>query len=88
VTSGLGYALWYTLLPRLTATAASLTQPSVPVIVLAGGALFLGEPVAPATVLAAALVLGGVMLGTVRAASAAREIAPRVKADQPTDRLR
>jgi drug/metabolite transporter (DMT)-like permease len=67
VTSGLGYALWYALLPRLTATAASLTQPSVPVIVLAGGALVLGEAVAPATMLAAALVLGGVVFGSLPA---------------------
>ena len=65
MTSGLGYALWYTLLPRLTATAASLTQPAVPAIVLLGGALLLGEPVAAATVLAAALVLGGVLTGSV-----------------------
>jgi drug/metabolite transporter (DMT)-like permease len=75
ITSGLGYALWYTLLPRLTATAASLTQPSVPVIVLLGGALFLGEAVAPATMLAAALVLGGVAFGSLpgrRAASPGR----------------
>ena len=63
VTSGLGYAAWYSLLPRVTATAASLTQPSVPVIVLIGGALLLGEAVAPATLVAAALVLGGVALG-------------------------
>jgi drug/metabolite transporter (DMT)-like permease len=67
VTSGLGYALWYTVLPRLTATAASLTQPSVPVIVLLGGALLLGEAVAPATLLAAALVLGGVAFGSLPA---------------------
>jgi drug/metabolite transporter (DMT)-like permease len=65
VTSGLGYALWYAVLPRLTATAASLAQPSVPVIVLFGGAVLLGEEVAPATMLAAALVLGGVALGAV-----------------------
>jgi hypothetical protein len=63
LTSGLGYALWYILFPRLTATAASLTQPSVPVIVLIGGALLLGETVSPATALAAILVLGGVALG-------------------------
>jgi len=63
LTSGLGYALWYRLLPRLTATAASLTQPSVPVIVLIGGALLLGEIVSPSTALAAILVSGGVALG-------------------------
>jgi drug/metabolite transporter (DMT)-like permease len=67
VTSGLGYAAWYALLPRLTATAASLTQPSVPVIVLLGGALLLGEAIAPATGMAAALVLGGVALGALPA---------------------
>ncbi len=67
VTSGLGYALWYAVLPRLTATAASLTQPSVPVIVLLGGAVLLGEAVAPATLLAAALVLGGVAFGSLPA---------------------
>lgn len=67
VTSGLGYALWYTVLPRLAATAASLTQPSVPVIVLLGGAILLGEAVAPATLLAAALVLGGVAFGSLSA---------------------
>ena len=67
ITSGLGYAMWYTLLPRLTATAASLTQPAVPAFVLLGGAAFLGEPVAAATALAAALVLGGVLLGSVPA---------------------
>lgn len=67
VTSGLGYALWYRVLPRLSATAASLAQPSVPVIVLAGGLALLGETVAPATMLAAALVLGGVALGSLPA---------------------
>ncbi len=67
VTSGLGYALWYAVLPRLSATAASLTQPSVPVIVLLGGAILLGEAIAPATVLAAALVLGGVAFGSLPA---------------------
>jgi drug/metabolite transporter (DMT)-like permease len=72
ITSGLGYALWYTLLPRLTATAASLTQPSVPVIVLLGGALLLGEAVAPATMLAAALVLGGVGFGSFPGGGAVR----------------
>jgi drug/metabolite transporter (DMT)-like permease len=65
VTSGLGYALWYTLLPRLTATAASLTQPTVPVIVLLGGTILLGEAVAPATMLSAAFVLGGVAFGSI-----------------------
>lgn len=63
LTSGLGYALWYAVLPRLLPSAAALAQLTVPVIALAGGALILAEPVAPATALAAALVLGGVAIG-------------------------
>jgi drug/metabolite transporter (DMT)-like permease len=63
VTSGLGYALWYAVLPRLDASAAALSQLTVPVIALAGGALLLGETVTPRLVLASALVIGGVALG-------------------------
>ncbi len=65
VTSGLGYALWYAVLPRLEASVAALAQLTVPVIALSGGVLVLGEQVDPVTVAAAALVLGGVALGTI-----------------------
>lgn len=64
VTSGMGYALWYGLLPRLETSLAALAQLTVPVIALAGGVLLLGEAVGPKTVVAAALVLGGVALGS------------------------
>jgi uncharacterized membrane protein len=47
VTSGLGYALWYSVLPRLEASVSGLVQLSVPVIAMAGGALLLGEAVTP-----------------------------------------
>lgn len=63
VMSGLGYALWYSVLPRLGASVAALAQLTVPVIAVAGGALFLGEAVDLRTVLSAALVVGGVALG-------------------------
>lgn len=63
VTSGMGYALWYAVLPRLETTAAALSQLTVPVIAIAGGALLLGEPVGARVVLGAALVLGGVAFG-------------------------
>lgn len=63
LTSGLGYALWYAVLPRLGATRGALAQLTVPVIALAGGALFLGEAVTPRLLIAAALVVGGVALG-------------------------
>lgn len=63
VTSGLGYALWYTVLPRLGASMAGLVQLSVPVIAVAGGVAFLGEAVSPRLLGSGALVIGGIALG-------------------------
>ena len=63
VTSGLGYALWYSLLPRLEATVAAIAQLTVPVIALAGGVLLLAEPLTLRLVLASAVILGGVAFG-------------------------
>jgi drug/metabolite transporter (DMT)-like permease len=60
VTSAMGYALWYRLLPQLEASIAGIAQLTVPVIALFGGMLFLGEAVTLSFVLASALVLGGV----------------------------
>lgn len=62
VTSGLGYALWYSVLPGLGASRAAVVQTTVPVIAIAGGILFLGEALSLRVVLASALVLGGVAL--------------------------
>ena len=63
VTSGLGYALWYTVLPRIESSVAALAQLTVPVIAIAGGVIFLGEAATLRIVLASALVIGGVALG-------------------------
>ena len=63
LTSGLGYALWYSLLPRLEATVAALMQLTVPVIAVAAGAVLLAEPVTLRIVLASAVILGGVAFG-------------------------
>lgn len=60
VTSGLGYALWYAVLPALGAGRAAVAQLTVPLIAAAGGAALIGEAVGWRFVLAAALVLGGV----------------------------
>ena len=64
-TSGLGYALWYTVLPRLAAEVAGLAQLTVPVIAIASGAVLLAELPAGRTLLACAIILGGVTLGLV-----------------------
>lgn len=60
VTSGLGYALWYSVLPQLRTTTAAVVQLTVPIIAMAGGMVFLAEPLTLRFVLAAGLVLGGV----------------------------
>lgn len=60
VTSGLGYALWYSVLTRMRGTTAAVVQLSVPVIAIAAGAVLLGEGVAPIVGIAAILVVGGI----------------------------
>jgi len=64
LTSGLGYALWYRILPELGAARAAVAQLSVPVIAALGGAALLAEVPGPRFWLAAALVLGGVSLAS------------------------
>ena len=62
LTSGLGYALWYRILPELGGSRAAVAQLSVPVIALAGGMVFLDEDLSLRFALAACLVIGGVVL--------------------------
>lgn len=65
VMSGLGYALWYIVLPRLPSATASVAQLSVPVIAALGGIVLLGEAVSLRFLIASALVLGGITLSLV-----------------------
>lgn len=62
LTSGLGYAIWYTALKGLKATSAATVQLSVPVIATIGGALLLGEHVTMRIVIASVAILGGIAL--------------------------
>ena len=62
IASGVGYAIWYTALPALKATAAATVQLSVPVLAAAGGILFLGEQMTLRLVVASVAVLGGIAL--------------------------
>lgn len=65
VTSGLGYALWYAILPALGAGRAAVAQLTVPLLAAAGGAVLLAEGVGLRFALAAVLVLGGVLWASV-----------------------
>lgn len=62
ITSGLGYSLWYMVLPHLRSTTAASLQLSVPVIAALGGVLFVGEALTLRLVLAAIAILGGIAL--------------------------
>lgn len=62
LTSALGYALWYRVIPMLRATSAATVQLSVPVIVAIGGVALLGEPITLRLVLASTAVVGGIAL--------------------------
>ncbi len=64
VTSGLGYALWYRLLPRLGSARAAVAQLTVPVIAALGGSLLLAEVPGLWFWFASALVLGGVAVAS------------------------
>ena len=66
VTSGLGYALWYRVLPELPASVAAVAQLTVPIIALAGGIVFIGEELTWRFLVAALMVLGGVVLSLYR----------------------
>ena len=62
LTSGIGYAIWYTALPALQATKAATVQLSVPVVAAAGGTVFLGEPLTLRLVLSSIAILGGIAM--------------------------
>ncbi|PZR74801.1 MAG: EamA family transporter [Chthoniobacterales bacterium] len=60
--SGIGYAIWYTVLPALKASGAATVQLSVPVLAATGGILFLSEPITLRFLCASVAVLGGIGL--------------------------
>ena len=66
IASGLGYAAWYTALPRLGAIAAANAQLSVPVIAALAGVVLFAEPITARLALASVLVLGGTALAVRR----------------------
>ena len=62
VTSGLGYALWYAILPRITSATAAIAQLSVPILAALGGIAMLGEDLTLRFAIAELIVLGGIGL--------------------------
>lgn len=62
VTSGLGYAIWYSVLPQLTAWRAALVQLMTPVLTTAAAVVLLGESMSWRLAIAGGLIIGGVLL--------------------------
>ncbi|NVE00068.1 DMT family transporter [Massilia sp. BJB1822] len=62
VTSGLGYVVWYSVLPSLRAVSAASVQLSVPALAALGGAMLLGETITLRLLLSSAAILGGIAL--------------------------
>ena len=71
IASGLGYAAWYTALPRLRAIAAANLQLSVPLLASLGGVVFFAEPITLRLAAASVLLLGGIALATRKPAQSA-----------------
>ena len=62
VTSGIGYIIWYSVLPELKATQAAIVQLSVPLIVTLAGVLLLNEAITLRVIIAAVAILTGTVL--------------------------
>ncbi|MFQ3276807.1 MAG: drug/metabolite transporter (DMT)-like permease [Colwellia sp.] len=62
ITSGIGYIIWYSVLPELKAIQAAIVQLSVPLLVTLAGALLLNETITIPVVLASTAILLGTVL--------------------------
>lgn len=60
--SGIGYTLWYQVLPHIKSTHAATIQLSVPVLAVIAGWLFLSEAITLQIVLASLAILGGIWI--------------------------
>ncbi len=62
VASGIGYAIWYSALPGLSAIQGASVQLSVPILAALSGAVLLGEAISLRLALVSLAVLGGIAL--------------------------
>lgn len=62
ISSGVGYAIWYSILPSLKAAQAASVQLTVPVIAAAAAIFILGESPTLSLVIASVAILGGIAL--------------------------
>lgn len=66
VTSGVGYAIWYTVLPSLTRTQSGIVQMAPAPLATLGGLAVLGEPITGKILIASLFILSGVLIGVLK----------------------
>ena len=76
VTSGLGYAVWYLVLPRLSSLTSGTTQLLVPPATAVIAAILLGEPITRMLIVGTVIILGGVGLTFIRTRPKKKRRAP------------
>lgn len=72
VSTGMGYAIWYAVLPSLSRMQASIVQLTVPAIAALGAVPVVGEPLTPRFALSAGATIAGVGLAIVARRRATR----------------
>ena len=86
VTSAIGYVLWYSALPHLTATRAATVQLAAPVLATLAGVVVLSEAISLRLVISAVAILGGVGLAISRRRTVSGSQAPLAPATQASIR--
>lgn len=80
IASGLGYIVWYGVLPHLSRMTAAVVQLTVPVIAALGGVVFIGEPLTVRLLIAMAGVIGGVTVTLLATDHRRRQQANQIRA--------
>lgn len=62
ITSGLGYTIWYHVVPKLSSIQAGVVQLSVPIVAALGGVIFIGELLSQRLLIAMFVTLLGILL--------------------------
>jgi drug/metabolite transporter (DMT)-like permease len=60
--SGVGYTIWYQVVPKLKPSIAAVCQLSVPIWAALGGILLVNEPISLHLAVSASIILGGILL--------------------------
>lgn len=60
--SGVGYTIWYQVLPKLKPSIAAVCQLSVPIWAALGGILLVNEPIDSHLLISSLVILGGILL--------------------------